>query len=164
MAPSTSGWWDERSHNVLQDEQYPQYGVIHKTSGFVVVDVKTRQSVVVNMYQDALESWPVYSGRRKEHYFAMAGVSEGKLGVWKYTQDYLGARCKEQGVELPGGITGHLTEGRTGTFDEICFDIYVWLNLMGFNKQKGIVLVDVYGKARQVDDTFDRRNKRSIDM
>lgn len=62
-------------YNVEQDLTYTQYGVIYDELGFV--------SALIDLRDHKILCWS------NKQYFRMVGVSEGSVGVWQYSSEYL---------------------------------------------------------------------------
>lgn len=72
-------------YDICHDERYPRYGVIYSLGGLFplfVVDLKQHLVTAVNLDAD---------------HIPVIGISNGRMGVWKYSHDYLDSKCTEQG-------------------------------------------------------------------
>ncbi|KAG5358875.1 hypothetical protein CKK34_5188 [Yarrowia sp. E02] len=70
--------------DICHDDRYPRYGVAYSMGGLFpmfLVDLKAQQLSPICL--DA-------------GYLPVIGVSEGKMGVWKFSYDYLEKKCHEQ--------------------------------------------------------------------
>ncbi|SEI36224.1 YALIA101S10e03862g1_1 [Yarrowia lipolytica] len=75
-------------YEICHDERHPRYGIAYSAGGLFplfVVDLKRHLITAVHLDKDHL---PVI------------GISNGRMGVWKYTHDYLDQQCCEQ--DKPG--------------------------------------------------------------
>lgn len=102
----------DKFHRVYQDEQHPQYCLIYKSTGLVtgLVDLKDKKCAILT--QISSDIFADYNGANEpEDHLLMVGISEGKVGVWRYTLRYLEDKYKSQhGVELPGELKAVLNE------------------------------------------------------
>lgn len=88
---------------VYQDEERPRYCLMYKGSGIVtgLVDLEFRRAAILSeRVNDLFES--DCGAYMSEEYFLMVGVSNGSVGVWKYSKQYLIDRFRDQHQkELP---------------------------------------------------------------
>lgn len=78
--------------NIFQDDRFPRYAmtstVIRGLSEFVI-DLKTHQVASVGL---------------DPHHVPLVGISQGKLGVWKYSQRYLCDKAGKDNLAADNGI------------------------------------------------------------
>lgn len=108
-----------RLFRVYQDEEYPEYCLMYKPGGIVtgLVDFRNQQADVISEvgYGFIL---PSFGANDHEDYLLMVGVSEGTLGIWKYTRRYLAEKCKAQhGEDLPEPLMKALADKKTDAED-----------------------------------------------
>ncbi|KAG5358550.1 hypothetical protein CJU89_5157 [Yarrowia sp. B02] len=71
-------------YDMCHDERYPRYGIAFSMGGLFplfIADMKAHEMSAVHLDRD---------------HVPLIGVSNGRMGVWKYTQNYLEEKCKEQ--------------------------------------------------------------------
>lgn len=102
----------DKFHRVYQDEKHPRYCLIYKSTGLVtgLVDLKQKQTVILS--QISADIFSVYNGaNEREDHLLMVGLSQGKVGCWRYTLGYLQERYQSQhGQELPVELKNVLKE------------------------------------------------------
>lgn len=102
----------DRFHRVYQDEKQARFCLIYKSTGLVtgLVDLQQKQTVILS--QISADIFAEYNGATdREDHLLMVGLSQGKVGCWRYTLGYLQQRYKSQhGQELPKELKKVLKE------------------------------------------------------
>lgn len=86
-------------HSYEQDDKYTQYGLVLSKYGLATAMVDLKEHKVVLLRNPRIPE-EILEDYRMEVYLKVVGVSQGSIGVWSYSRDYLQRRCPE----LPSGV------------------------------------------------------------
>lgn len=93
----------DKFHRVYQDERNVRYCLIYKSTGLVtgLIDLEHKKAVILS--QISADLFSDYNGANEpEDHLLMVGLSEGEVGCWRYTLNYLAEKYNNQhGQELP---------------------------------------------------------------
>lgn len=100
LVPKPPEWTLNKFHKVEQDERNVEYALVYNGNGFVCAFVDLKQHKMMKLseinetdvftYRDGFAEFPT------ESHLKIVGISEGKVGVWKFSKKYLDDKFREQ--------------------------------------------------------------------